>query len=297
MHYIPPKQHFTPQYKRIPVEFNKSDFTLFILPHLSVSRKGRKPKISLLKIFNYILYFLHTGCQWKSLQKVIDKNPDGTYEIHYSSVFRWFKRWCQDGSLHNLFESTVARLFLNNKLDLSVLHGDGTTTVAKKGGDNLGYSGHKHFKGEKTVAICDRNCNVLAPFVSAPGNRNECPLFPDAFSGLRRIMKSIGACIAGSIMSLDGIYDSKNNRKMIFNNGMTPNIPENIRNRKKPKPGPTRKFCQSIFDERFRTIERVFAWEDKFKRALVRFEFIGQHYFGIKLLAYSMINLRHFVAQ
>ena len=191
----------------------------------------------------------------------------------------------------------MARLFLNNKLDLSVLHGDGSTTAAKKGGDNLGYSGHKHFKGEKTVAICDRHCNVLAPFVTAPGNRNECPLFPDALSGLKRIMKSIGACIAGSIMSLDGIYDSKNNRKMIFNHGMIPNIPENKCNRKKSKPGPIRKFCQSIFEERFRTIERVFAWENKFKRALVRFEFISQHYFGIKLLAYSMINLRHFVTQ
>ncbi len=27
-----------------------------------------------------------------------------------------------------------------------------------------------------------------------------------------------------------------------------------------------------IFAERFRTIERVFAWEDKFKRLLLRFE-------------------------
>ena len=27
-------------------------------------------------------------------------------------------------------------------------------------------------------------------------------------------------------MSLDGVYDSKANRKMIFNHGMTPNIPE-----------------------------------------------------------------------
>jgi hypothetical protein len=28
--------------------------------------------------------------------------------------------------------------------DLSILHGDGTNTVAKKGGDGIGYSGHKH---------------------------------------------------------------------------------------------------------------------------------------------------------
>jgi len=31
-------------------------------------------------------------------------------------------------------------------------------------------------------------------------------------------------------------------------------------------------FDPAIFEERFRTIERVFAWEDKFRRLLLRFE-------------------------
>jgi hypothetical protein len=35
-------------------------------------------------------------------------------------------------------------------LDVSVIHGDGTTTAAKKGGDNLGFNGHKKVKGDKT---------------------------------------------------------------------------------------------------------------------------------------------------
>jgi len=78
---------------------------------------------------------------------------------------------------------------------------------------------------------------------------------------------------------------------------MKPNIPENKRNRKKAKPGPARSFDKAIFKERFRTIERVFAWEDKFKRALIRFEHISHHYFGVKLLSYSLINLRHFIKE
>ena len=96
-------------------------------------------------------------------------------------------------------------------------------------------------------------------------------------------------------MSLDGAYDSRQNRKLIFNSEMTPNIPENKRNRKKPKSGPKRIYDASIYQERFRTIERVFAWEDKFKRALNRFEKISDHFLGVKLLAYSLINLRHFI--
>ena len=66
--------------------------------------------------------------------------------------------------------------------------------------------------------------------------------------------------ITGAVISLDGAYDSKKNRKMIFNAGMVPNINENKRNRKSKKRGRKRLFDQSIFKERFRTIERVFSW-------------------------------------
>ena len=88
----------------------------------------------------------------------------------------------------------VMRLKVRNMLDISVLHGDRSTTPAKKGGGNIGYSGHKHFKGEKVI----------------------------------------GLTIAGSNMSLDSAYDSRENRKFIFNSGMTPNIPENNAIVKKP---------------------------------------------------------------
>jgi hypothetical protein len=41
-------------------------------------------------------------------------------------------------------------------------------------------------------------------------------------------------------------------------------------------------------------VERTFAWEDKFKRLLLRFERIQQRHYGMKLLAYTLINLRKF---
>jgi hypothetical protein len=61
-------------------------------------------------------------------------------------------------------------------LDTTVVHGDGTTTAAKKGGDNTGFGGHRKVKGDKVVAFCGRHCSVVAPFVSAPANRNQSPL-------------------------------------------------------------------------------------------------------------------------
>ena len=56
--------------------------------------------------------------------------------------------------------------------------------------------------------------------------------------------------ILGSVISLDGAYDSKKNRKMIFNAGIVPNINENKRNRKSKKRGIKRLFDKNIFEER-----------------------------------------------
>ena len=123
-------------------------------------------------------------------------------------------------------------------------------------------------KGDKVVAICDRNCNVIAPMVFAPGNKNESPLIREAMGPLKHIAKAVGFNLEGSTMSLDGVYDCRENRKKIFNAGMKPNIKPNKRNRKKTKRGRKPMFDLAIFDERFRTIERVFAWEDKFRRLI-----------------------------
>ena len=166
--------------------------------------------------------------------------------------------------------------------------------MAKKGGDNLGFSGHKHLKGDKVIAFCDRNCNIIAPFIVAPGNRNESPLLKEALPQMTRIAKQVGLDLRKTIVSLDGVYDSRSNRKAIFNRGMIPNIPANLRGRKTPKQGRKPIFNPALFQERFSTIERVFAWEDKFRRLLMRFERISKLHYALKTLVYTLINLRHF---
>lgn len=280
------------KFKTIPTQLTEKQFNLFVLPHLSKGKRGPRSKLPFFKTFNYILKLIHTGVQWYCLP--IEKDHNGEKEIYFTSIYRTFRRWMKDGSLLGIFGSSLILLVKNNLLDTSVLHGDGTTTVAKKGGDVIGYSGHKHQTGEKIVAIVDRNVNIIAPFVTAPANKNESILFPEALYGLKKIAEFVGIDLSGSVMSLDSAYDSRVNRKMIFNNDMIPNIKENKRNRKKTKRGPKRIYDENIFRERFYTVERAFAWEDKFKRLLMRFERISAVHFGMKLIAYAMINLRHF---
>ena len=111
---------------KLPVKVRRKDFNRYINPYLSRGKRGPKTKVSRHKIFNYILFVLHTGCQWNQL-------PIFRREISWSAVYQHHIRWCKDGSYRNLFESGVQELLLANKLDLSVLHGDGSNTVAKKG--------------------------------------------------------------------------------------------------------------------------------------------------------------------
>ena len=118
-------------------------------------------------------------------------------------------------------------------------------------------------------------------------------LLPEGLNALKRIARLTDLRIGGSYLNLDGGFDSRHNRKAIFNAGLIPNIKENPRNRQVPKGGRKRLFDAAIHSLRLR-VERTFAWEDKFKRLLLRFEFIQQRHYGMKLMAYTLINLRHF---
>ena len=124
-------------------------------------------------------------------------------------------------------------------------------------------------------------------------NETDMVLFPEDLHALKQVAKEVGLALRGASLNLDGGFDSARNRKCIFNAGMIPNIPENPRNRQRPKRGRKRRFNAAIHALRLR-VERTFAWEDKFKRLLIRFERIQQRHYGMKLLGYTMINLRAF---
>src|SRR5712692_9809328 len=115
----------------IPVQLSDSEFTAFILPHLSMPKRGPKCKLGYHRVFNLILWVLYTGMQWKWLP--IPHDAQGKPAIHYTTVYRVFAKWADDGSLWQAFIASVAHLSAEKQLDISVLHGDGTNTVAKKG--------------------------------------------------------------------------------------------------------------------------------------------------------------------
>jgi transposase len=115
----------------IPVQLSEPEFEACIFPHLSMPKRGPKCKLGNHRLFNLILWVLYTGMPWKCLP--MPKGPTGTPEIHYTNVYRAFAKGADDGSLQQAFIASVSHLSEEKQLDLRVLHGDGTNTVAKKG--------------------------------------------------------------------------------------------------------------------------------------------------------------------
>src|SRR5438045_8452464 len=118
-------------------------------------------------------------------------------------------------------------------------------------------------------------------------------LLPESLHALKKVAKEVGLDLRGAYLNLDGGFDSAHNRKCIFNAGLIPNIKENPRNRKTTKRGRKRLFNAALHMLRMR-VERTFAWADKFKRLLIRFARIRQRHYGMKLVAYTLINVRAF---
>ena len=208
--------------------------------------------------------------------------------------YKVFAKWVDDGSLGQAFLASVQHLAAEQHLDLRVLLGDGTNTVAKKGAIVLATPATSLVqKGEKVIASTDNHGSTLAPVPVAPVNETDMVLFPEGLHTLQPVVKEVGLDLRGASLNLGVGFDSRANRKGLFNAGTSPNITDNPRHRKTTKRGRERLLNAAIYTL-CRRVERIFAWEDKFKRLLLRFEHIQQRHYGMKLMAYPLINLRAF---
>jgi hypothetical protein len=96
--------------------------------------------------------------QWKCVP--VPTDAQGKPAIHYTTIYKVFARWADDGSLWQAFVASVQHLAAEQHLDTSILHGDGTNTVAKKGAMGLATRGTNIRKGRRsspsrtTTALC-----------------------------------------------------------------------------------------------------------------------------------------------
>ena len=181
------------------------------------------------------------------------------------------------------------------ELDLSELPLDGSHAIAKKGGESVAYQGRKKAKTTNILPITEGHGFIVASTGLIAGNHNDAFHLKHHLQTAFKTMKRLGLVIEGAVFNADKAFDTLAARKTCFNHGLIPNMAENKRNRKGAKPGRKRLFDAKVYKRRF-TSERSFAWIDKFRALLLRFERRDAYYLGGHHIAFAMINLRNVIA-
>lgn len=156
----------------------------------------------------------------------------------------------------------------------------------------------KHRKRAKTsniLPITDGQGYVLSSTGMVAGNHHDAFCLKVQLQSAFKAMKRLGLVIAGAFFNADSAFDTRDARKVCFNHGVIPNMAENKRNRTPPKRGRKRLFNPDVYKRRF-TSERSFAWIDKFRALLIRFDRKDANFLGGHHIAFAMINLRHLFA-
>jgi hypothetical protein len=209
-------------------------------------------------------------------------------------IYYHVRKWSKDGSLEKVFKASI--FTIQEDLDLSEVNLDGSHTIAKKGGESVVYQGRKKAKTCNLLPLTEACGFVIGLCHLLPGNHNDSyNLKPALAQSFKRIKRS-GLDLQGAFFNADAGLDTKQARKVCFNHGLIPNIPENVRNRNKAKPGSKRLFDSDVYKHRF-VSERSFAWMDKFRHFLIRFDRKDSYFLGAHFIAFAMINLRHKFAQ
>jgi transposase len=140
--------------------------------------------------------------------------------------------------------------------------------------------------------VTDKNGAIIATTGILAGQHNDSFELEQKLKNIFKDMQRCGLDYIGAFFNADSSFDTRAARKLLWNRGVIPNIPENKRNRKRVKRGRKRHFNPEVYTRRF-VSERTFAWIDKFKTLLIRFERKAAYCLGFHHIAFALINLRH----
>lgn len=128
-----------------------------------------------------------------------------------------------------------------------------------------------------------------------PVNNHDSILLPDCIDALTDFASLISLDLTGAYLTLDSGFDSEHNKWLVRSHGMIPVIKPNRRGTKDEAKIEKMydDFNEPIYQERFK-IERTFAWQDTYRKLVIRYEKLEATHTGFKYLAYAIMNLRVF---
>lgn len=144
--------------------------------------------------------------------------------------------------------------------------------------------------------MTDAHGYIVASTNLLAGHHNDAYHLKSHLQAAFRWLRAQRLSIRGAYFNADASFDIREARKTCFNHGLTPNIPENRRNRHGPKRGRPRLFNADVYAHRFFTSERSFAWIDKFRALLIRFDRRDVYFLNAHYIAFAMINLKDVIS-
>lgn len=265
------------------IKLKKKEIENSLVPHLSQGNRGPKPAVGVWRIVRAILYRLKTGCQWRELpmKSLFNKS------IRWQTVYYHFKKWGRDGSWRKVW--VVLLDFNRQYLDMSSISLDGSHTVARQGGEKVGYQPRKRAKTTNLLFLTD--CQGIPLACSSPmaGNHHDCYQILNSMNQMDNILKEAHIDLEGIFMNADAGFDLKQLRQWAEQKGIQANFDFNKRNTQN---GDREEFFDPLlYQERF-VIERTNAWIDGFKALLIRYEKLARTWLDLHYISFSVILLR-----
>lgn len=121
-----------------------------------------------------------------------------------------------------------------------------------------------------------------------PVNTHDSPLFKPALAKMMVLFHALGITIKEDTpLNLDPGFDSKANVQACQACHFAPNIKCNPRNSAKKAVAPN----QAVYAERY-VNERAFAWEDTYRRLVIRYEVYARNHLAFTYMAAALTLLR-----
>jgi len=264
---------------------SKATIETWILPYLTPGKRGFEPKVPVVEIVMLILYRLKTGCQWRQLPL---KQFFSGEALTWNGVYHHFNKWSKNGC----WKQVWIQLLTANRmhLDLSSIQLDGSHTLAKNGGQAVGYQGRKSAKTTNLLFLADNSGLPLALASPQQGQHHDLFEIQVLFTELCDLLQSAGINLGGLFLNADAGFDAVSMRQACEEQQIEANIKVNPRS-KRVESTAYAYFDEELYKRRL-VIERSNAWLDSFKTLLIRFETLVRNWVSFHLLAFVVLFLR-----
>ncbi len=207
-------------------------------------------------------------------------------------MYHHFRRWSRQNIIQNLWQETLNKY--RRMLDLSSANLDGSHTIAKRGGESVGYQKRKRAETTNMIFLSDSRGQFLACSQPISGQHNDLWHIQEHFQQICFTLANSNIPVEGLFINADAGFDSQQFRHLCSAYDIQLNCQTNSRNSKPD--AMTDSFYPAVdpllYKNRF-VIERSNAWLDAFKNLLVRFDRKSQHWLQWHYLAFLVMLLRN----